>query len=463
MSLGVPHNLLLITASHLRRGSLSCYGNPFIRTESLDALARTGVQLDACYSASPVAGASAASLLTSTRVGEHGYRGSSVSLRKGLPNLPGFLKAESYRTAFFGNQDSLPMEMDVWDDLEIFPRHSISDPAFEQVYSSFPARKDSDSFSASRVTEAWSKFAGGISKRPFFCWLQLADIGPPFSCPDSFASLYPAGRIQLPPTFRQGPEAERPRRCHHWQVHSQMQKATELDIRRAIAAYCGQVAFLDELIRRIMRGLNENNLAGRTVIAFVSENGELLGDYGMFDAIPVFYDCLTRIPAILTHPSVLWKPDRYGGLIESVDLAPTLIEGLGLPVPPEMVGKSVHMQLVRGEKPGREDILCEGGGCAPTPLKPADVVQRAPELPTNFGPAAMIRWSHWKLSMYTDDMNELYNLAEDPLEMFNRYNHPVCQEIRQIMTERLTRRLLGVKSRSITWNGKGRDPRFNPL
>jgi arylsulfatase A-like enzyme len=93
----------------------------------------------------------------------------------------------------------------------------------------------------------------------------------------------------------------------------------------------------------------------------------------------------------------------------------------------------------------------------------ADMVQRAPELPSNLGPAAMIRWSHWKLSMYTDDMNELYNLAEDPLEMFNRYNDPACQEIRQILTERRTRRLPGVKDRLITWNGKGRDPRFNPL
>ena len=195
------------------------------------------------------------------------------------------------------------------------------------------------------------------------------------------------------------------------------------------------------------------------------EHGDLLGDYGLFRELPVFYECLTRIPVILRHPTGLWKPGRSDGLVEAVDLAPTLLEALSIPVPPSMVGRSLHMDLLRGEGLGREEIFVEAGGGAPTPIEPLQVRQKEPLEPNTFGPGAMVRWGNWKLSMYADDVNELYNLADDPLEMTNLYSDPACTEIRMAMMDRLVRRMLSVKTRNVglAWPRKERDPRFEPL
>ena len=252
-------------------------------------------------------------------------------------------------------------------------------------------------------------------------------------------------------------------------MHSEADTCTEAEMRQAIAHYMGQVRYVDDSVGRIMQSLEDNGLMDNTVVLFFSDHGELLGDYGMFHKLPVFYDSLTHIPAILYAPGVTHAGDRFTGLVEEVDLAPTLLKILDLPVPPTMCGKALDKALAERDYTGRENVLCEAGGGAPTWHKPDESLKIvAPFEPTSFGPGAMLRTGKYMISVYGDDNCELFDLEKDPLECRNVWDDPAYSAVRSELTEKLFKRVLSVKVRDtgrMRWDKDAYpvDVRFEPL
>lgn len=273
--------------------------------------------------------------------------------------------------------------------------------------------------------------------------------------------------VDLPASWGCEP-GEDPVRNAVFRAHSRMDLCDESAIRKAVATYLGQIAYVDDAVGRILSVLEERGLLERTIILFFSDHGELAGDRTLTHKLPVFYDCLTKIPVILHHPDGRWAGREFRGLAEEVDLVPTLLEMAGLPVPPTMVGASWVAELDASSDGGKSSVLVEAGGGGPTTREPVPGLHlRAPLSPTNLGPGAMVRRGDWKLSMYQDDTTELYNLAEDPLELRNRAADPQCREILLEMTLLLVKRLLGVKVRDVgaQWPSAEfpRDVRYEPL
>lgn len=217
-----------------------------------------------------------------------------------------------------------------------------------------------------------------------------------------------------------------------------------------------------------MQFLEDKGLAENTVVLFFSDHGELLGDYGMTHKLPVFYESLSRIPALIRFPDGKNGGMEFEGLTEEIDLVPTLLDLLGVPVPPTMVGKSWVQEIEKGDDTGKESILCEAGGGAPTVKTPIEGLKlKAPKIPTSFGPGAMLRKGDWKLSIYEDDNGELYDLKNDPDELVNLYRSDDHQLRRSDMTLALLKRILGVKVRDVglDWPVEEYpvDVRFEPL
>lgn len=227
-------------------------------------------------------------------------------------------------------------------------------------------------------------------------------------------------------------------------------------MRKAIATYMGQVRYVDDSVGRLMEALKETGRDADTLVLFFSDHGELLGNHGMTHKIPVFYDALTRIPAILRHPTEHWEKKVFRGLVEEVDLAPTLLELLEVPVPATMTGKSLAGALRAGDDTGKDSALCEAGIAAPMLHEPVPgLTLRAPFEPTSYGCGAMIRRGDWKLSVYAEDLGELYHVTEDPEERENLFENPEYADIRNDLTLRLLKRVLGVKIRDVAgdvWN-----------
>ncbi|MHB9134213.1 MAG: sulfatase family protein [Armatimonadota bacterium] len=465
-----PYNLLIITPDQLRADYLGCYGHPTIGTAHIDRLAAESVRFQQCYCAAPLCGPSRISFATSTYLGEHNHRNYGSTVDPAVPNLVTALKQAGYRTGMFGKNhlftyDKLPA---VWDELdEICLGNYDNHPDYHYAYSAFTLDPAHPYNITGRLTTETIDFMQR-AEQPFIAWVNYQDPHPAFTCPPPYDTLFDPDEIALPPSYHQIDREGAPLRNEMWRVHSRMPQASEAEMRRAIAMYMGQVRYVDDSVGRLLGTLEQNRLAQNTVVLFFSDHGELLGDHGMTHKLPAFYDSLTRIPTILRHPAGAWAGSVFQGLVEEVDLAPTLLELLGITIPPTMVGRSWVNALDAGEDAGRESILCEAGGGAPTWREPIpDANLRAPFAPTSFGPGAMLRKGEWKLSIYHDDAGELYNLTDDPHEMTNRYHDPTCRAIRDELTLALLKRVLGVKVRDVglQWPGDAYpvDVRFEPL
>ena len=463
-----PLNLILIIPDQLRADYLTCYGHPFVQTKNIDALAAQGVVLDRVYCAAPLCGPSRISLVTSTHLGEHNHRNYGSTISPDVPNLVCQLKQAGYATGMFGKNhcftySRLPEVFDGLDEICLgnYDRH----PSYEHSFSAFPLEPDHEYNITERLT---TELMGWIRQQdgPFFGWVNYQDPHPAFTCPEPYFSMFQADQFDLPANFAREDQTARPRRLHNWRVQSEMPLATDDDVRQAMATYCGQIRYVDDQVGRLLEMLDDTGLAENTVVCFMSDHGEFLGDFGVFHKIGVFYECLTRLPVILRHPQGQWHPGRFPGLVEEVDLTPTLLEALGQPIPATMVGRSLHRSLRGLQSWTKQSALMEAGVGAPTPQEPIPGVKhKAPFAPNSFGPGAAIRTERWKLCLYHDDTPELYDLQQDPHETTNRYDDPQLADTQRELTELLTRRMLGVKVRDVglKWPGPGHDVRAAPL
>lgn len=452
-----PYNLLIITPDQLRADFLSCYGHPNIGTRHIDRLSEQGVRFDRNYCQSPLCAPSRISFATSTYVSEHGCRNYWSTIDPAIPNLVTSLKQANYRSGMFGKNHLFTYEKldQVWDELdEICLGNYDAHPKYKKAYSAFELETNSEYNITERLTDETIDFmnrsVASDTDQPFFAWVNYQDPHPAFTCPQPYKDLFDPQSVELPKSFTNYDAEKQPIRNETWRRHSQMESCSEGNMREAIATYMGQIRLVDDNVGRMLDSLEESGEIDNTLILFFSDHGELIGDHGMTHKIPAFYDSLARIPVIIRHPDGRWAGSTFEGLTEEIDLAPTLLESLGVHIPMTMVGKSWKSDLDQDYHAGKETILCEAGGGAPTWKDPIEgLTLNAPHLPTSLGPGAMLRKGDWKISIYHDDRGELYNVKTDPDEIDNLYESDDHMSKREELTLLLTKRLLGVKVRDV--------------
>lgn len=465
-------NLVIITPDQLRADYLGCYGHKKIGTKNIDALAKKGIQFNNMYCAAPLCGPSRCSFATSTYFSEHNHRNYWSTISPAVPNLVTSLKKAGYYTGMFGKNhlftySELPK---IWDELhEVCLGNYDGHPEYKHSFSSFTLEEKHEFNITYSLTSEANKFIEKNADKPFLLWVNYQDPHPAFCCPKPYDTMFDPSHIELSPAAKEFNRDKQPIKNDVFRTHSEMNLCTENDLKKLIAHYMGQIRYVDDNVGRIVDCLKSKGKDRNTVILFFSDHGELLGDYGMTHKNPTFYECLTRIPAILVHPDGRWKNIQFNGLTEEVDMVPTLLEILGIEIPPTMVGKSMVESLEEKDYTGKETIICEAGGGCPTMKQPIpEYTISAPHAPTSFGVGAMIRYKDYKLSIYADDRCELYDLASDPYELLNMYDIEEYKKIQTDLTLRLLKRIMSVKVRDIdqmNWEYAPYpyDVRFEPL
>jgi arylsulfatase A-like enzyme len=203
----------------------------------------------------------------------------------------------------------------------------------------------------------------------------------------------------------------------------------DLQHRKMKAAYYAMIEQVDTEVGRMLKLLEETGQADNTIVIFMSDHGEMLGDHGIFLKGPYFYEGAIRVPLIIRWPGKYKAGLQSDALVEMTDLAPTLMEAAGLPIPVGMQGRSLTPLLTGHATTHRDSIYCEFfdslGVYDPPPM------------------AVCVRSERHKLVYYHSlKTGELYDLEKDPAETYNVWDSPVARPAREEMMHVMVARMV---------------------
>ncbi len=443
-------NILLITTDQQRYDTLACNGSLVVRTPVLDGLAREGVRFEHAYVNNPVCIPSRACIQTGRYTHQHGvrYMESKVDTTPGLPfweeTFMERLQVAGYRTGAAGKIHMFPPRgFDYqklthgqgarWD----VPYGSPLGPAqlgdeyahwLEQqnpgAYARIYEQRRSDEYKRNlgAVTSAvafeesvdyWAaenaiEFIRESGERPFFLWYGLCNPHTPVDAPGKYASLYDPGEIPLTEKYRNRPNPD--------------EGPSERVVRRWIAHYYGLCTMVDDLVGRVIEELKKRNLIENTLVLFTSDHGEMMGDLGRFGK-GNFLEEIIRVPLIVRPPAGDERVAEIDRLVELIDLAPTVLDYAGLPVPEAVQGESLRPLVQTGEG-GKDAVLGE--------FTANDRSLHGKCLRTE-----RYKYVHWTGGRPA----ELYDLREDPGEWSNLAGDPAFRELLAEMQGRLIEHL----------------------
>ncbi|MDE2852635.1 MAG: sulfatase-like hydrolase/transferase [Chloroflexota bacterium] len=239
--------------------------------------------------------------------------------------------------------------------------------------------------------------------KPWLLSINPFDPHPPFDAPCEYYRRYDPD--SLPGAHFEEGDIAHQRRLEAADIDFQnrARRPEEFQHKQIQASYYGMIEFLDEEFGRLLHYLEATGQRENTVIIFMSDHGEMLGDHGLVLKGCRFYEGLARVPLMISWPGHV-KPQVSDALIELVDIAPTLYELLGMDVPPWVQGRSAA-SLLAGDAlstPHREFVRAEHYAATNFPDKTH---------------ATMYRDRRWKLVTYHQkQICELYDLENDPWE-----------------------------------------------
>lgn len=435
-------NIVIINPDQMRSDYCTPGGHPFINTHNIDKLAKKGTHFTNAFTTCPMCAPSRTSFITGQYPIEHQVRNYVGTMPVGYPNMLSTLKQQGYRIGLFGKDhiiqpNAIGIMYDEGEDICLgnMDKHA----AYKNSFDSGTLATNSEYNITERLTTDCLSFIKKqiTADQPFFATINMQDPHPYFSAPAPYDTMFNPEQFSLPGNYRKDTINGETNRLSNWRIHSNSKAASELDIKKAMAMYCGQIRYVDDQVGRVIDTLENLNQLDNTIIIFWSDHGEFLGDYGVTHKGLMFYDCLVKIPLIIYDPSKQLNRGENTDLIEVVDILPTVLSILGIKAPSTSRGKS----LLSKDYHARRDVFAEGGIYAKQPTQSiADFTIKAPHDPTQWGPGSMLRTKQHKLVIYSDDICELFDLLKDPLETTNLFDSPAHQQLKQELLLRLMTR-----------------------
>jgi arylsulfatase A-like enzyme len=293
----------------------------------------------------------------------------------------------------------------------------------------------------------------GPTETPFFCWVSFPEPHNPYQVPEPYYSMF----TRTADAYERiaGPEAvERLSWRYRWLRHLVESKRPGFDQewRRYLASYLGMLRLIDDQIARFLDGLGDH--LDNTVVVFLADHGDYVGEYGLQRKGAGLSDHLTRIPLIVAGPGIP-AGELRDELVSIVDVLPTMCGLLGLAIPSGVQGRDLVPLLERSLEPGEEfdSVLVElgYGGVAygeharpelhfPYEGRTFDELNTV----TQSGQERMVRTGDLKLVMDDVGRTWLYDLAADPGETDDLSTAPDRQADRSRLMTWLARWLMRV-------------------
>jgi arylsulfatase A-like enzyme len=461
-------NIVFVLADDMRSDAMSCAGNPLLKTPNLDRLATEGMLFNNAFVTTSICAVSRASILTGQYARRHGVNDFQKPISDLKATYPGILRASGYHTGFIGkwgvaalNREYLQRSaeaFDFWagdmdqsaywhertcnyitnngtgDRVNFFcscpsanrpsggvvgdkPDPALKDPVHAET-EFIPAKIRS--FLDQRATD--KPFCLSVSlKSPHAPWggyaRRFAQDFEGLAVPRAASVSMDEARRQ-PKFLQETLESDRGLRL--------VQCADDLDGERNqwLRQYYRLIQGLDFCMGELLQELDRRGLASNTVVIFTSDNGHFFGEHGFFGKWLMHEESI-RVPMIVYDPRVAaaQRGQTCGEMVLNIDVAPTILEAAGLPVPPAMQGQSLLPLLRDPAQPFRDSFFYE------------HLYGHGPKPPTHIERSEGVRTRDWKYTLYVDqagpEREELYDMRDDPLEMKNLARDPERQDLLQ--------------------------------
>lgn len=454
-----PNIIVILSDDHAYQ-ALSAYQRNLTTTPNIDRIGKNGVVMDRAYVTNSVCSPSRAVLLTGKYSHRNGLRDNGTFFDGSQPTLPKILQQNGYKTAVIGKWHlwSDPTGFDYWNIL----------PAQGHYYHPPFNKMGKDTAYAGYVTDVITDLSLNWieqNKEKPFC-LLLFHKAPHRNCmpPLKYLDRFEDRQFPLPANFfddykdRKGlqrqqitmandldirydskipctqcpvtainawapeeyqREIERltPDERRTWDVHYAKEFAVfrklktraevvRFQYQRYLEDYLRCIQSVDDNVGRVLDYLQEKHLDSNTIVVYLSDQGFYLGEHGLYDK-RFMYEESFRTPFLLSYPAVIRQHRRLQPFVMNLDLAPTLLDLAGIPVPSDMQGHSMKQLLTTGkDESWRNDMYYH-------------YYERSFGLTPHFG----VRTSRYKLLHFYGEIDswELYDLEKDPHEMKNLY------------------------------------------
>jgi arylsulfatase len=373
-------NVLLICVDQWRGDALGCEAHPVVMTPHLDQLAAEGVRFAHAYAATPSCIAARASLYTglsqtsTRRVGyqdgvpwdypvtlgseftRHGYQTQAIGKLHVYPERSqiGFQNVILH-DGYLHFARKKPRDIGLVDDYLVWLREQTGDPRADYF--------DNGLNCNSQVARPWDKaerlhpstwivseaqdfLRRRDTRKPFFLYLGFHRPHPPYDPPNWAFEQYLDAPMPDPPVGEWVKEVLDPL-DDSWRADPSVAQLSGRALQRARAGYYGHISHIDLLVNRFLETLAEYGQRQNTIVCFVSDHGEMLGDHHAFRKV-LPYEGSARVPLLLSGPGIPRRTVVTEGVVELRDILPTLLHAADLPLPEGIDGRSA-LSLARGE------------------------------------------------------------------------------------------------------------------
>ena len=420
-------NVIFILADDHRYDAMGFYNKyDGLKTPNMDKMSREGVHFQNAFVSTALCSPSRASILTGQYAHTHKVVDNQAPLPVGLTFFPQYLQNEGYQTAFIGkwhmgNTDDMPQKgFDYW--LSFRGQGTYYNTTLNENGKRF---KVEDSLHISDVlTNKAIQFLKDNANKSFFLYLSHKAVHAEFEPTQRHKGLQSNMKIYNPPSMYLTVKDTLEKYKHISTAPINYRDIPKWVINQRNSwhgvdyLYHGQIAFndfirgyletvrsVDESIGSVISYLEENGLDKNTIVFYMGDNGFSFGEHGLIDKRHAYEESM-RVPLLVYAPGMGKKGVKAEQLVQGIDIAPTILQIAGIPVPANMQGKS-FLPLVKGEQiPWRDRIFYEYYW-----------EYDFPQTPTIFS----VRTNRFKYIFNHGiwDINELYDLKYDPYEMNN--------------------------------------------
>ncbi len=411
--------------------SLGCYGKAEVKSPNIDRLAAKGMRFDRAYCQWPICNPSRTSFLTSRRPDTTQVFDNVTSFRRTMPSvvtLPQHFRSNGYHCVSLGkiiHQGLDPagklvpyQDAKSWDDCRSFEwtaagkrgeGRNVTGGAIKQLHWTSAEGTDLDQPDA-QIAAAAVKVIEERRDKPFFLAVGFHRPHDPFIAPKKYFDMYPLEKIKLhqPPADRSNDLVNAISR------KSPIYNLAERDAKELQRSYYACITFMDAQLGKVLETLDRLNLWEDTIVVLIGDHGYHMGEHNWWNKGTLFEMCVKP-------PLLVWAPGTKGpgrptaGIVEFIDLYPTLTDLCGLKTPAGLEGTSFRPLLDDPTLPGKKAAF------------------------TQKGKGRTVRTDRWRYTEWDGGKGgvELYDQSKDPLDYYNLADRPELAPVRRELSKLL--------------------------